>query len=97
MTVIVLKLKILGNKKKKLALTLFKCRSHEIRLNDMKTHFHEPRFYDFYTLEDSEMFKLTSKFFSIVNNTLPANCTAYISRDFLTYFSFSYFSFMVHL
>ena len=89
----------LKGKKKKLALTSFYYVSREIWLANLKklicidnqdSIFHHTR-------ENSKMFSITSKYFSFFNNKPPANWIAHITRDFLTYYSCSYYSFMIIL
>ena len=41
------------------------------------------------------MFNITSKYFSIFNNKPPASWVAHITRDFITCYSCSYYSFMI--
>ena len=47
-----------------------------------------------HTRENSKMFNITSKYFSFFNNKPPASWVAHITRDFLTYYSCSYYSSM---
>ena len=42
-----------------------------------------------------KMFNITSKYFSIFNNKPPASWVAYITRDFRTCYSCSYYSSMI--
>ena len=59
----------------------------------MKTYLHKP--IKTFTWENSKMFSITSKYFSIFNNKPPASSVADITRDFLTCYSCSYYSSMV--
>ena len=49
-----------------------------------------------HTLENSKMCKITSKYFSVFNNEPPAGWVAHITEDFLTCYSCSYYSSMIH-
>ena len=45
--------------------------------------------------DNSKMFNISSKYFSIFNNKLPSIWAAHIARDFLTCYSCSHYSYMV--
>ena len=47
--------------------------------------------------ENSKMFNITAKYFSIFNNKPPASWVAHIIRDFLTCYSCLYYSSFYHL
>ena len=49
-----------------------------------------------FTWENSKVFNITSKYFSIFNNKPPASWGAHITRDFVTCYSCSYCNFMSH-
>ena len=68
-------IRILKSKKKKLALTLFYCLSQETSLDDSckRIYKKQSRFYNFFTWQNSKMFSITSKYFSIFNNKPPAS------------------------
>ena len=48
-----------------------------------------------YIHENSKMFHITSKYFSVFNNKPPASWVAHIRGDFLTCYSCLYYSSMV--
>ena len=47
-----------------------------------------------YTRQNSKMFNITSKYFSLFNNNPPAGWATHIARNFLTCYSCSYYSYM---
>ena len=49
----------------------------------------------FHTRENSNMFSITSKYFSLFDNKPPASWVAHITRDFFTRYSCSYYSSML--
>ena len=87
-------IKSLKSRKKKLALTSFYYFSQETRLDNSKSLFaltsQDSTFS--HTCENSKMFTITSKYFIFFNNKPPASWVAYITRDFLTSYSRSYYS-----
>ena len=48
------------------------------------------------TRENWKSFNITSKYFSFFNNKPPTSWVAHITRDFLTYYSCLYYSFMIY-
>ena len=50
-----------------------------------------------HTRENSKMFNITSEYFSFFNIAPPANWVAHITRDFLTCYSCSYYSYLVKI
>ena len=47
--------------------------------------------------ENSKIFKISVKYFSIFYNKPPASCVAHITRDFLTSYSCLYYSSVISL
>ena len=54
-------------------------------------HINPSRFYNFFHVENSKIFKITSKCLSIFNEKVPASWVAHITKDFLACYSCSYY------
>ena len=62
-----------------------------------KAYLHRPIKTFSQTRKKSNMFNITSKYFCFFNNTPPAKWVVHITRDFLTYYSCSYYSSMPYI
>ena len=78
--------------KKKLALTLFYYVFQEIWLGNLKKLICINQSTFSYNRENSKMFNITSKYFSIFSNKSPASWVAHITRKLFTFYSCSYYS-----
>ena len=92
----IITVKSLKSKKKKLALTLFYYASREIMVGQFKkAYLHRPiKILHFLTPAIIQI-NLTSKYLRFFSNKPAASSVTDITRDFLTYHSCSYCSFMV--
>ena len=59
-----------------------------------KIYLHRPIKIIIFLCENSKMYKITSKYFSFLNNKPPASWVAHVTRDFLTCYSCVYYVFM---
>ena len=89
-------IRILKCKKKKLALPFLYCLSQETWLADSwkLICISQSRFYNFFHVENSKLFRKTSKYFRIFNNKSPASWVGHIITDFLTCYFYSCYSSM---
>ena len=79
-------IRVLKNKKKKLALTFLYCINQETWLDDSwkLIYINQSDSTISFTWKNAKMFYISSKHFSIFNKEPPASWVAHITRDFLT-------------
>ena len=89
-------IKSLKSRKKKLTLTLFYHVSREVLLgNSKKLICIDPSRFYIFLQPRSKMFNIISIWFSFSSDKPPVSWVAHTTRDFLTCYSCSYYSFMI--
>ena len=86
-------IRVLKSKIKKLTLTFLYCLGQETWLDISWNliYISQSRFYNFFHVAKFKIFNITSKYFSIFNNRPPASWVAHITKDFLRFYSCSYY------